>query len=108
MLQASVEELEQAVATLKPIDREAIALRHFEMLDNKEVANVLGISGKAASIRYVRAIRRLKEAIDSTADSTRHANRSTTLCDNHCSNGMHRRRELAGGSSLECRTTLRN
>lgn len=63
MRQESIEKLEQAIEELKPIDREAITLRHFELLDNKEVAEVLGINEKAASIRYIRAIRRLKEAI---------------------------------------------
>ena len=57
--QESIEKLEEAIDQLKPIDREAIALRHFELLDNKEVAEVLGIGEKAASIRYIRAIQRL-------------------------------------------------
>ncbi len=62
--QESIEKLEQAIEELKPMDREAIALRHFELLDNKEVAEILGINEKAASIRYIRAIRRLKDAIN--------------------------------------------
>jgi RNA polymerase sigma-70 factor (ECF subfamily) len=37
-----------------------LALRHFEELSNSEVAEVLGIQQKAASIRYVRALKRLK------------------------------------------------
>ena len=45
---------------LKPLDREVLVLRHFEELANSEVAEVLGIEQKAASIRYVRAIERLK------------------------------------------------
>ena len=45
-------------------DREVIALRHFEDLGNREIADVLGIEEKAASIRYVRAIRRLKLALE--------------------------------------------
>ena len=61
--QETVERLEDAIDALKPMDREAISLRHFELLDNKEVAEVLGINEKAASIRYIRAIKRLKEAI---------------------------------------------
>ena len=48
--------LEQMDAT----DREVLALRHFEELTNKEVAESLGIGQKAASIRYVRALKRLK------------------------------------------------
>jgi RNA polymerase sigma-70 factor (ECF subfamily) len=46
---------------MEPMDREVLALRHFEMLSNKETAAVLGITPDAASIRYVRAIRRLKD-----------------------------------------------
>ena len=44
-------------------DREILALRHFEELTNKETAEVLGIEQKAASIRYVRALARLKEVL---------------------------------------------
>jgi RNA polymerase sigma-70 factor (ECF subfamily) len=52
--------VEQAIDGMEPIDREVLALRHFEELSNTEVAEVLGIEQKAASIRYVRAVRRLK------------------------------------------------
>jgi len=58
---------ERVVAALEKLaetDREIIALRHFEDLANGEIADVLGIEEKAASIRYVRAIRRLKEALE--------------------------------------------
>ena len=55
--------LEAAIETMKPIDREVIVLRHFEQLDNKEVAEVLGVTQKASSIRYIRAITRLRELI---------------------------------------------
>jgi RNA polymerase sigma-70 factor, ECF subfamily len=52
-----------ALDGLAEADREVIALRHFEDLGNREIADVLGIEEKAASIRYVRAIRRLKQAL---------------------------------------------
>lgn len=55
--------VEQAMATMDTIDQEVLALRHFEELSNTEVAEVLGIEQKAASIRYVRAVRRLKEIL---------------------------------------------
>ena len=48
---------------MDPIDREVIALRHFEELSNDEVAAVLGLTKAAASKRYVRAMLRLK-AVD--------------------------------------------
>ncbi len=46
------------------IDREVLAMRHFEELTNAEVAQALGIQETAASNRYVRAIRRLKAILD--------------------------------------------
>ena len=54
------EQVEQAIAAMEPLDQEVLALRHFEELTNTEVAEVLGIQQKAASIRYVRAIKRLR------------------------------------------------
>ena len=45
------------------MDREIIGLRHFEQLDNKEISEVLGIREKTASIRYIRAITRLKTLV---------------------------------------------
>ena len=53
-------QLDQAIESMEPIDREVLALRHFEELTNSEVAEVLGIQQKAASIRYVRDLGRLK------------------------------------------------
>ena len=57
-------QLEAALESMSPIDREVLALRHFEELTNSEVAEVLGIQHKAASIRYVRAISRLKSILE--------------------------------------------
>jgi RNA polymerase sigma-70 factor (ECF subfamily) len=55
--------LEAAIEGMEPIDREILALRHFEELTNSEVAEVLGIQVKAASIRYIRALKRLKDLL---------------------------------------------
>ena len=57
----AIQKLEDAIDRMNSVDREVLALRHFEMLSNKETAAVLGITPDAASIRYVRAIRRLKD-----------------------------------------------
>jgi RNA polymerase sigma-70 factor, ECF subfamily len=57
-------QLGRAIDSLDPIDREVLVLRHFEELTNGEVAEVLGLQVKAASIRYVRAIARLKGILD--------------------------------------------
>jgi RNA polymerase sigma-70 factor (ECF subfamily) len=59
----ALEQLEQALEKMDPTDQEVLALRHFEELTNTEVSEVLGIQQKAASIRYVRAIARLKDVL---------------------------------------------
>lgn len=56
--------LEEALEQMSPTDREILALRHFEELTNSEVAEVLDIQPKAASIRYIRAIARLKGILE--------------------------------------------
>ena len=56
-------ELQNMLDGMNDIDREILALRHFEELTNSETAEVLGIEQKAASIRYIRALRRLKEVL---------------------------------------------
>jgi RNA polymerase sigma-70 factor (ECF subfamily) len=62
-----LEQVEQAIALMEPLDREVLALRHFEELGNNEVAEVLGIQPKAASIRYIRALKRLKGILSQIA-----------------------------------------
>lgn len=58
-----IAKVEEALSEMEEIDREVIALRHFEELTNLETAEVLGIQPHAASKRYVRAIKRLKEIV---------------------------------------------
>jgi len=57
--------VQAAIDALEPLDREVLILRHFEELTNAEVAHTLEIQEAAASKRYVRALRRLKEALSS-------------------------------------------
>jgi RNA polymerase sigma-70 factor (ECF subfamily) len=57
--------LQDALNAMDPLDREVLALRHFEHLSPVETAQVLGIKEKAAGMRYVRALRRLKEFLSS-------------------------------------------
>ena len=54
-----------ALNSMDPIDREVLAIRHFEHLSNDETALVLGLSKSAASNRYIRALTRLKEILSS-------------------------------------------
>ena len=48
---------------LEDVDRDVITLRHFEHLTNSEVAERLGVSEPAASMRYLRAVRRLRAVL---------------------------------------------
>ena len=64
--QEELERLRTALEGMKAIDREVLALRHFEGFTNTEVAQILDIDKKAASIRYVRALRRLGDTLGIT------------------------------------------
>jgi RNA polymerase sigma-70 factor, ECF subfamily len=55
--------LQEALNSMAALDRETLALRHFEHLTNGETARVLGIEERAASKRYLRALKRLKEIL---------------------------------------------
>ncbi len=57
------QQLQEVLNAMNESDREILALRHFEQLDNAEAAQVLGVEPQAAYKRYVRAIRRLKSAL---------------------------------------------
>ena len=63
MREEMLTELREAFDEMDPIDREVLALRHFEELGNNEVAEVLGLQKAAASNRYVRALSRLKSIL---------------------------------------------
>jgi RNA polymerase sigma-70 factor (ECF subfamily) len=55
--------VQEALNSLDPIDREVLALRHFEQLGRAEAAQVLGITQEAGAKRYFRALKRLKEVL---------------------------------------------
>ena len=57
-------QLSTALERLAPLDREILALRHFEELTNAEAAEVLGIEPQNASVRYFRAVRRLRGILE--------------------------------------------
>lgn len=56
--------LEKALNEIDELDREVLALRHFEQLSNNETAQLLELNPTAASNRYIRALKRLKAVLD--------------------------------------------
>jgi RNA polymerase sigma-70 factor (ECF subfamily) len=52
--------VQEALSNMSLLDREVLALRHFEQLSNAETARVLGITEAGASNRFVRALKRLR------------------------------------------------
>ena len=59
----------EAIDHLEDEDREILLMRHFEQLGNSEVAELLGLSQPAAGMRYLRALRRLREVLGETAET---------------------------------------
>jgi RNA polymerase sigma-70 factor (subfamily 1) len=59
-----IQALEHALEEINEVDREVIALRHFEELTNIETARILGIEPAAASKRYLRALKRMREIFE--------------------------------------------
>jgi RNA polymerase sigma-70 factor (ECF subfamily) len=54
---------QQALGSLDEDDRDVILMRHFEQLSNQETATALSLTEAAASMRYLRAIRRLRASL---------------------------------------------
>ena len=57
--------LQEALNKMDDMDREVLVLRHFEDLTNIETAQALQISQTAASNRYIRSLKKLKDAMKS-------------------------------------------
>jgi RNA polymerase sigma-70 factor (ECF subfamily) len=57
--------LQEALNSMDAVDREVLALRHFEQLSLGETAQVLGISESGACRRHLRALKRLKDILSS-------------------------------------------
>jgi RNA polymerase sigma-70 factor, ECF subfamily len=55
--------LQEALNAMSVLDREVLALRHFEQLTNVEAARVLHITEAAAGKRYLRALERLRDVL---------------------------------------------
>jgi len=58
--------VEAAITELGEQDGEIIIMRHYEQLSNQEVSLALGLSEPAASMRYLRAVRRLRAMLMGT------------------------------------------
>ena len=55
--------VEAVIELLNEQDREIILMRHYEHLSNLEIAEVLKLNPPAASMRYLRALRRLRQLL---------------------------------------------
>lgn len=56
--------VQEALNGMDPLDREVLALKHFEQLSTSEIAEVLGLSKAGAGSRYLRAIKRLRALLE--------------------------------------------
>ena len=65
-------QLAAVIGGMSPTDREILLLRHFEELTNNETADVLGIHKAAATNRYLRALRRLRESLSPAFEDHAH------------------------------------
>jgi RNA polymerase sigma-70 factor, ECF subfamily len=52
--------LQEALKQMRPLDREVLVLRHFEMLNNDETAEVLGLPRSEIGKHYLRALKLIK------------------------------------------------
>ena len=64
----TIEQLKTALDGMNDVDREVLALRHFEQLSNGQVAEILNLTKSAASNRYVRALSKLKEIMSAVME----------------------------------------
>lgn len=55
--------VEAAIAQLPDQDAEILIMRHYEHLSNQEIAQALELTEPAASMRYLRAVRKLREVL---------------------------------------------
>jgi RNA polymerase sigma-70 factor (ECF subfamily) len=61
------------LALLNDEDREIIVLRHVEQLPNQDVAALLQLSEAAASMRYLRAVRRLRAMLANNTEESQNS-----------------------------------
>ena len=68
--QEMAQRVEAAIAQLGEQDGEIIIMRHYEHLSNQEIAQALELTEPAASMRYLRAVRKLREILGSGKSET--------------------------------------
>jgi RNA polymerase sigma-70 factor (ECF subfamily) len=56
--------VQEALNAMDPVDREVLALKHFEQLSMSEIAQTLGMSKAGVGSRYLRALKRLREVLE--------------------------------------------
>ena len=56
--------IRECLAQLSESDREILSLRHFEQLTNRETAEELGVSPNAASVMYMRALKKFRVILE--------------------------------------------
>ena len=60
--------IQQSISLLPDRDREIILMRHYEQLSNQDIAEVLELTEPAASMRYLRALKKLRQILDDNVD----------------------------------------
>lgn len=68
--QERIQRLLNSTRTLRKADQEILSLRYGSGLDNAEIAEHLNISNNAVAVRLHRALKRLKDAVDSGEANT--------------------------------------
>ena len=63
MREEQAQQIKVSLALLPDRDAEIVMMRHFEHLSNQQISQLLNLSEPAASMRYLRAIKRLREII---------------------------------------------
>jgi RNA polymerase sigma-70 factor (ECF subfamily) len=56
--------VQEALNAMDPVDREVLALKHFEQLSMSEIAQTLDMSKAGVGSRYLRALKRLREVLE--------------------------------------------
>ncbi|WP_165232983.1 sigma-70 family RNA polymerase sigma factor [Aquisphaera insulae] len=64
MQQERWEEVKDALASLSPNDREALAMRYIERLSIAEMAEAMGISERGVKTRHLRAVMRIRAILE--------------------------------------------